>query len=316
MSDYENTQLTSAYGYNAKKSMIFSDAIAGSIPDSKPKIEFKRINISTRNEDGTVGELIIPTSRLYSFGVSENASMETGNVTGFTFPLCLWGKDGTTKEEESWVETFNSIVNNCIEHLVENRDAIEMYELTCSDLTKSKGGLNPLYWKKEKWTDENGKTVLRNVPGRGPTLYVKLMYSKKNDKFLTQFFNTNDEPVEARELMGKHCFTNAAVKVESIFIGSKISLQVKLYEAVVEPCNSGIKRLLERPKARSKVLAASVEAKTATSVMANDDDDDDDSGSLIASDDDTVELEKTKPVEKQPVKKVVRKVVKRVSKPE
>ena len=96
----ENTQLTPASGYNAKERMIFSDPISGEIPDSKPKIEFKRINISTLNEDGSVGELIIPTGRLYSFGVSENTSMETGKVTGHTFPLCLWSRDGATDEEK------------------------------------------------------------------------------------------------------------------------------------------------------------------------------------------------------------------------
>jgi hypothetical protein len=66
------------------------------------KIEFNRINISTRNEDGYIGELIIPTERLYSFGVSENTSQETGNVTGFTFPLCLWSRDGVTPAEKTW----------------------------------------------------------------------------------------------------------------------------------------------------------------------------------------------------------------------
>ena len=85
----KNTQLTPAEGYLPKKRMIFSEPVLGEIPDSKPKIEFKRINIFTRNEDGTEGELIIPTERLYSFGISENTSQETGKITGYTFPLCL-----------------------------------------------------------------------------------------------------------------------------------------------------------------------------------------------------------------------------------
>jgi hypothetical protein len=63
------TQITPIKGYDVNR-MVFSEAISGAIPDSKPKIEFKRINISTKNEDGTVGELILPTSRLFYFGVS------------------------------------------------------------------------------------------------------------------------------------------------------------------------------------------------------------------------------------------------------
>ena len=304
MSDNENTQLTPAEGYNPKKCMIFSEPIVGSIPDSKVKIEFKRINISTRNEDGSIGELIIPTERLYSFGVSENTSQETGNVTGFTFPLCLWNRDGVTPAEKTWVDTFNDIVENCMDHLIDNKEEIDMFDLTRADLTKSKGGLNPLYWKKEKFTDDKGKTVLRNVPGKGPTLYAKLIYSKKQDKFLTQFFDNNDSIIDARQLMGKHCYAKGAVKIESIFVGAKISLQVKLYEAVVEPSKMGMKRLLARPKARSKVLASQNENKSAASVLDEDNEkmggSDGENGSLVGIDDDTPAM--TSP------KKIVRKV--------
>ena len=309
----QSTVLTPAEGYDPTR-MIFSEAISGVIPESKPKIEFKRINISTRNEDGSIGELIIPTERLFSFGVSENTSQETGKINGYTFPLCLWNKDRVTKEEKIWTTTFNNIVNQCIKHLVKTREEIEMFELTTSDLNKSKGGLNPLYWKKEKFKDDSGKTVLRVVPGTGPTLYTKLIYSKKNDKFLSQFFNMDDEPINALELMGKYCYTRAAIKIESIFIGSRISLQIKLYEAVVEPTSSGMKRLLSRPKANSKVLQFKSENKNVF------DEDEDDTGSLVNesddesdddSDDNTDVLPTPTPT---PKKKIIRKVKKVVKK--
>ena len=263
------TQLTSVRGYIPKERMIFSEPILGEIPDSKPKIEFKRINISTRNEDGSEGELIIPTERLYSFGVSENNSQETGVVTDYTFPLCLWSRDGATREEEIWIDTFSSIVDHCIDHLIENREELDRFELERRDLSKSKGGLNPLYWKMEKVVNKNtGKTVIRRIPDRGPTLYAKLIYYKKQDKFLTQFYNVQDEPLEARSLMSQHCHAKAAVKIESIFIGSRISLQVKLYEAVVEPITTSMKRLLARPNVKSKILESKCE--TAADVMSND----------------------------------------------
>jgi hypothetical protein len=303
MSNTENTQLTPPAGYDTTR-MVFSEPISGAIPNSIPKIEFKRINISTRNEDGSVGELILPTERLFSFGVSENTSQETGKVNGYTFPLCMWNRDGATAAEKAWTDTFTNIVDKCIDHLVENREEIEMFELTRSDLTKSKGGLDPLYWKKEKATNEKGKTILRRVPGTGPTLYTKLIFSKKSNKFLSQFFDTNDEPLNAMDLMGKYCFTQAAIKIESIFIGSRISLQVKLYEAVVEPTSTGMKRLLGRPKAHSKVL----EHKSNMSAPPlADDDDDDDNGSI----EDSSEEDEAPPVRKLSIntgKKVIRKV--------
>ena len=301
----DKTQITPIKGYDVNR-MVFSEAISGAIPDSKPKIEFKRINISTKNEDGTVGELILPTSRLFSFGVSENMSQETGKVNGYTFPLCLWNRESPTEEEKAWTDLFDKIVDRCVDHLVDNREEIEMFELSKADLTKSKGGLNPLYWKKEKHTNEQGKTVMRVVPGSGPTLYTKLIFSKKNDKFLSQFFDINDEPLNALDLMGKYCYTNAAIKIESIFIGSRISLQVKLYEAVVEPTSSGMRRLLSRPKVQSKVLEHMQngdEGPPSMNMIP-----DDDVGSLIGSEDGEENTAKS------PVKPVTRKVVKKVVK--
>lgn len=310
----DNTQITPIQGYDTKR-MVFSEPISGTIPDSKPKIEFKRINISTKNEDGSTGELILPTTRLFSFGVSENTSQETGKVNGYTFPLCLWNKDCPTEEEKQWTDLFDKIVENCIDHLVENREEIEMFELSRADLAKSKGGLNPLYWKKEKHTNEQGKTVMRVVPGSGPTLYTKLIFSKKNDKFLSQFFDNNDEPLNALDLMGKYCYTNAAIKIESIFIGSRISLQVKLYEAVVEPTSTGMRRLLARPKAHQSKVLEHNKNMSSTPFGGDDDDDvdgavfDNDTGSLAGSDD---EQENTPSPKKQVAKrKVVKKVVKK-----
>jgi hypothetical protein len=302
MSNNESTQITPIKGYDVNR-IVFSEPISGAIPDSKPKIEFKRINISTQNEDGSRGELILPTSRLFSFGVSENMSQETGKVNGWTFPLCLWNRDGPSEEEKAWTDIFDKIVDKCIEHLIEIKDEIDMFELTKSDLTKSKGGLNPLYWKKEKHTNEQGKTVMRVVPGSGPTLYTKLIFSKKSDKFLSQFFDIHDEPINALDLMGKYCYTNAAIKIESIFIGSRISLQVKLYEAVVEPTSSGMRRLLARPQAQSKVIEHN---KNMNSNPFNNDNDNDNEerGSLIGSDN---EQSPPKLVKKRIVKKVLKK---------
>ena len=285
----ENTQITSAIGYDVKN-ISFSEPVSGSIPDSKPKIEFKRINISTKNADGTTGELIIPTGRLFSFGISENTSQETGNINSYTFPICLWSRDGPSEEEKAWTDTFDKIIERCAEHIMTVKDEIDMFDLTKADLTKAKGGLNPLYWKREKHTTPQGKTILRIVPDTGPTLYTKLIYSKKKGQFLSQFFDTNDEIVDASTLMGKYCFTKAAIKIESIFIGSKISLQVKLYEAVIEPTSSGMKRLLARPKSNSKVLEMEASSSSSRPPLAmNEDEDDDEAGSLVG-DDDILEL--------------------------
>ena len=251
MTNNESTQLIEDIdNYNPKESMIFSKPILGQVPGSKPKIEFKRIYINSRNEDGTEGELVIKTGRLYSFGVSTKTFGEEtqSKKSEYTFPLCLWSGVKPTNEEEKWINLFNEIVDCCMDHLVEKRQEIGRFELEKNDLIR--GGLkNPLYWKKEKVTNEKGKICgERKVEGRGPILYSKLMFSKKEDKFLTRFFNLkNNEEIDPEDLINKRCYAYSAIKIESIFIGARISLIVRLYEACVQPKREN-KRLLDFSK--------------------------------------------------------------------
>ena len=85
------------------------------------------------------------------------------------------------------------------------------------------------------------------------------------------------------------------------------SLQVKLYEAVVEPSKMGMKRLLARPKTRSKVLASQNENRSAAFALDDDgcvEDDTGGDGSLLGSgDEDNTGVKKP-----SPKKTVVRKV--------
>ena len=316
-----NNQLIEVSNYDVNR-IIFSEPIRGSVPNST--VEYKRINLLTKNEDGSVGDLILPTTKLFSFGVSENRDSKTQEVNGWTLPLCLWNRDGPSQEQKEWTTTFDAIVEHCIEHLVENPNNIEeLFEVQASDFKKTKGGLNPLYWQREPAT-ENGKKVMRIVPGTGPTLYPKLIYSRKNEKFVSQFFDASDNPLHPLDLIGKYCYVNAAIKIESIFIGARICLQVKVYEAVVEVAQTGMKRLLARPNVmKSKLLGEGVATHVPTqspAVVAFSATQADDTGSLNGDESDgdskpsaqaTVSTNPPAEENKTVVRKVVKKVIKR-----
>ena len=289
-----DTQLTSALGYDTSN-MRFSEPVVGTIPDSKPLISYRRINITTKNPDGSEGELIFPTDEVFSFGLSENTNIETGKVNGYVMPLCLHSKTGATPSEKAFTDTIDKVVEKCKIHLIANRDKVEQYDLEMNDLKK----LNPIYQKREK-----GKVV----DGSSPTLYAKLIVSKKQDKIVTYFFDKNNEPINALDLLGKYCFATAAIKIESIFIGNKISLQVKLYECEVRMTNTGMRRLLTvRPESQSTVQQSSTSNPL--------DDDDDDAGSIVADFEEPKDGEEDveEPVKEVP-KKVVKKVVKKILK--
>ena len=214
----KQNELVQMNNYSVKK-MIFSKPIVSKIPNSQ--VTYKRIYINTKNADNTVGNLILPTADLFSFGINENINPETQQVSGYVLPLCLWSL-ATLPEEKAFTDVFERIVEHCKKHLVKNREEIGVHDLEMNDLKK----FNPLYWRKER-----GKLV----ENRGPTLYTKLNTDKSN-KIITPFFDKEGKDVNHLDYQDKYCRVKAAIKIESIYIsGAKIALQVKLYEAEISP---------------------------------------------------------------------------------
>lgn len=268
MSDF--TQLISAESYDVND-MVFSTPVEQKIPDSK--ISSKRIFISTKNPDGTVGELCMVTDEIYSFGVNVNLDEKNkDDVTGYTMPLCLFNKNGPSESEKQFVDTFNKIIEKCKDHIIENKDALDQYSLERSELKKI---CNSLYYKRDP------KNKAKIMDGVGPTLYAKLIFNKKKNAITSTFFNSQTgEEINPLDLIDKHCYAKAVIKFESIFIGNKISLQIKLYDCGVKMIDSGRKKLLPRP------TGSSISVNVAVNNNPLDDDDDeifdinDDAGSL------------------------------------
>ena len=299
---FDNTQITPASGYDVNN-MVFGKPRDGSIPNSS--VTFKRIPIGTRNPDGSLGELILPTERLFSFGVSPSTNITTGKTDGYTLALCLQNMNSPTKEELMWLETFNAVCDHARDYILTNRDTVGKYDLEKADLKK----FNPVYIRREK-----GKIV----EGSGPMLYAKLLQTKKNDSITITsiFYDEHSRDIDPMTLLNKQCYVKGAIKIEGIFIGSKVSLQVKLHEAEIKLKDSGVKRLL-RPSGPVTINhdagAADAIAPLSISAQEPDDSDDDDKGSLKGDgdgDDDNVPTERPStppPPPKAPVRRVAAK---------
>ena len=284
---FDNTQITSANGYNTTN-IVYGKPRDGNIPGSS--VTFKRIQMGTRNPDGTLGELILSTSRLFSFGLSPSVNMTTGKTDGYTLAMCLTNMDAPTQEEKAFLDTFNKICDHAVDYILQHRDDVGKYELEKADLKK----FNPVYIKREK-----GKVV----EGSSPMLYAKVLQNKKMQTITSLFYDKYGRDIDPMSLMNKQCYVKAAVKIEGIFIGSKVSLQVKLHEAEVEMRESGVKRLL-RPSAADAPLPPSQSFASAVQSESKEDDEDvdvdgdDDKGSL-KGDDDNEEVAPS-PVERAP----------------
>lgn len=240
----QNTQLTSAMNYPIQN-IIFSKPIVTSLGDGATALNVRRIMIGTRNPDGTTGDLLFSTTELFSPGVKENRDMMTKKLNGHSVGLVLWNKDGPTDMEKGLTDTLVKVFDQCKQHLISIRKEIKQPDLELSDLKK----FSPLYWKK----NDDGDVV----EGTGPSLYAKLIVSKKQNKILSQFYDYDGNVIDPLSLIDKFCFGEFVIKIESIFIGSKTTLQVKCYEAKMRTLETGLRRLLPTPKPANKTLVSS-----------------------------------------------------------
>ena len=274
-----STQLTTTSDFNVDK-LIFTKPETGNIPGNGPTINFHRIRLGYNNEDGSTGDLVLATEKLFSFGVQENTDMNSGRVTGYSLPLCLHNKNGATEGEKKFCSVIEDIVEKCKDHLIDVKDDIGKYDLERSELKK----LNPIYQKREK-----GKIV----EGKGPSLYPKLLISKKNgDMKIQTFFTDADtgDDIDPLILSKKYMYCTCGIKFESIFVGTKISLQVKVYECLYSLVDTGMKRLLSKPKPKSQEIIENEEEEDENISI----EDKDDEGSLKDEESES-ESEESKP---------------------
>ena len=127
--------------------------------------------------NGKISPLVVETPFLFSFGVSKGKNQETGELNGYSIPVCLWKKDEKpNQEQQNFFNLLNNIHDICRGHLEKNygdNQAASLGEI--------------LYYKQIEYTNEKGKTRKRKDESRAPVPYVKLIYSDKTKKILSIF---------------------------------------------------------------------------------------------------------------------------------
>jgi hypothetical protein len=180
-------------------------------PRDETYATYQKIYIQTGDHPQHLQDLILNTPpHLMSFGIQEKKDRNTSDVTGYQIPIILWNKKGATEDEKGFTKTLQSIVEKCQDHIHQHYDA---------DPSK----LSLLSWRNQ----ENGEEY--------PVLYVKLITNRKTNRIMTLFINedTNEE-IDPAELINKRCLLTAALKIENMYVGDNVSLQIKLYEVLVK----------------------------------------------------------------------------------
>jgi hypothetical protein len=267
----KTTQITNPLDWNIDQ-LNFDPVSEGSIPGQN--IANWRIPMYTKNKDGTEGELIIQCDRTFSFGVSPNETevenpetkVKFKTLNGYSASLSMWDQDGATPMQVATTDLITAVVEKVKDHLLSDEvmNSVSRFSkdgLERSDLKK----LDPLYWKREK-----GKIV----EGKGPTWYPKLIWYKASVDAKTKkerpanmetIFYSEDEvdeegnpkEVDPLEYLSQRCYLTPLIKIESVYIGAKITLQCKIYESYVKESEGGKKRLLHNTSSSRPTISTS-----------------------------------------------------------
>lgn len=153
--------------------------------------------------------LVFPSCEVFSFGVARNA-LDTNGIS-YQISLCLYRKKPTI-EEIKWAAKYEELAHTCRNYLKVN------------EAKKCKGQtLKGLSWKNNDVLDVDG-----------PKLYPKIMYNQKKNEFITVFIDENDMVIEdPLTILDKKAKIKAALRFESIFIGSKVALQVRTNDVLI-----------------------------------------------------------------------------------
>lgn len=202
-----------------------------------PKFNTKRINIRYMYGKSK-GDLTFITDELFSYGIQEKRMNSDSSVkqplNGYSLPLILYDKENASPSEKAFENALNVIAETCKDYLISIRKTLKKFDLEKSQLKKIMGSL---FYKK----DEEGE----RIPDAPPTLYANLLATRipdEEDGFVikTKFFdNATNAQVDPFSLLGKRLRCVSLIKIESIFIGTTMSIQIKVLQTRVAVQESG-----------------------------------------------------------------------------
>jgi hypothetical protein len=172
--------------------------------------DFKKIKIAYKNDDGSIGDLIFSApENLFSYGIQELKD-SNNNLLGYIMPIILHKKQNPKPDELLFITKLEEIIE-------QSKKQVEEYIDSNVDFKR----FSPLFKKKET--------------NKAPILYAKLMFNKMDNKINTYFIDeSTNTDIDPLTLLNKKCFITCAIKIESIFIGNKITIQIKIYEGIIK----------------------------------------------------------------------------------
>ena len=164
------------------------------------------------------------TPPLTSGGLKPNLDPETQELRSYSLPLYLFDTTkGATEPEMAFIKNLKAILKACKSHLKDPRIKNEL----------NKWNMDPLV---DEMTIMYQKSV-KGVPqlGTAPSIYPKVMskFGGGPEDFVTGFYRFRDSREEEIAPIREMCMVVADLIVESIYVGAKPSIQLKIADVFV-----------------------------------------------------------------------------------
>ncbi len=245
--------------------VVYSDPQKNEIPDGSGN--YRRVRISYRYDNKTIGPAIVEFSKHYCFGVQPDNTDKDGKVVkdkdtgrnkplrGYRVPIVMTSQNkntpDATDEEQREVDFLDDWRTEVVRYATENKKAI-------GKGAKNDAGIDALVGKLLYRKEGDDGSLLEDV---APKLYGNIIYYAKSKEVGTAFYGPGDKEVDPLSMTG-HFFIYPTIRFDNIFVGGKsISLQHRVYDATVEP----VERAPQKRLARANTMAATeVEDDTAS----------------------------------------------------
>lgn len=155
--------------------------------------------------------LVFPSEEVFSFGVCRN-TLDTNGIS-YQISLCLYDRESPKDDEIRWAAKYEELATVCREHL----------KVLDKKLKNQADTIKGLSWKENDIGNADG-----------PKLYPKIMFNQKKEEFITVFLDENEEVVDdPTTILDRRCKIRVALRFESIYVGSKFALQVRVNDVAV-----------------------------------------------------------------------------------
>jgi hypothetical protein len=233
------------------------------LPDGKPLV-YWRVPIKTKLADGSEGDLLILFDESPCFGISTQY--------GYSMGVSLFNRDGPTTYQQATLDLLNGIAEKAKDFLLENKSTLKKGTLKRDHLDD----IGVVKYPKIKDGPDAGLPDYN----KAPNVNIKIP-SMTKDKDGNEFVNDSGEPtpkmlatfmsmdeedetgvqldVDPQQFVGKvPCQVRPLIKVEGIFVGQQIKIQIKLRECEIKASKKGLGSYLRQLRVEQKASAGSV----------------------------------------------------------